>query len=195
LIEADGTDLSPLSVDTFPIHVAQRYSFILVANQTASSYWIRAVMNTNCFNGDNDQLNPDIFAVLQYNNTPVSVPNTTAWDDQMDSVCRDLNLTELVPLQTVPLLDSTLFVRVDVSFQTGAGDLNFGYINATTWVPLNGTNILNQVSINPNGGNVGTQGLDTSDFAIKNQFVYSLPDVQTVEYILSCFNLTQSPYQ
>jgi hypothetical protein len=137
-------------------------------------------MNTNCFNQDNPQLNPDVFAILQYNNTPVSIPNTTAWDDQMDVVCRDLNLTELVPLEPIPLLDPSLHVRVDVSFQTGAGDLNFGYINATTWVPLNGSNILNQVSITPNGGNVSTQGIDSKDFNI-NQFVYSLPDVQTVE--------------
>src|SRR5271169_1141190 len=125
MIEADGTPLTPIGVHTFPIHVTQRYSFILETNQTATSYWIRAVMNTNCFNNQNEQLDPDVLAILQYNSTSVSIPNTTSWDQSMDVVCRDLNLTDLVPLNPEPLPESNLFVRVDVSFQTRAADLNF----------------------------------------------------------------------
>ena len=181
MIEADGTPLSPLSVHTFPIHVAQRYSFILETNQSATSYWIRAVMNTNCFN--NDQLDPTVLAILQYNTTSISVPNTTAWDDTMDVVCRDLNLTELVPLNPEPLPESDLFVRIDTSFQTGAEDLNFAFVNSTSWVPLNGTNILEKVA--STNGNYSVQGIDSTDFPIASQYVYSIPDIQTVEYFPS----------
>ena len=180
MIEADGTPLSPLRVHTFPIHVAQRYSFILETNQSATSYWIRAVMNTNCFNNDNEQLDPTILGILQYNTTGISIPNTTAWDNTMDVVCRDLNLTELVPLNPEPVPESDLFVRIDTSFQTRAGDLNFAFVNDTSWVPLNGTNILQKVAFTT--GNYSVQGLDTTDFPIANQFVYSIPDIKTVEY-------------
>lgn len=179
MIEADGTPLTPIGVHTFPIHVAQRYSFILETNQTASSYWIRAVMNTNCFNNANDQLDPNVLAILQYNTTSISIPNTTSWDESMDVVCRDLNLAELVPLNPQPLRDSDLFIRIDASFQTRAADLNFGFINQTTWVPLNGTNILNKVSTTE--GNYSVQGVDSTDFSIASQFVYSVPDIKTVE--------------
>src|SRR5271155_727760 len=142
MIEADGTPLYPISVHTFPIHVAQRYSFILETNQTAGAYWIRAVMNTNCFNQDNEQLDPDVLAILQYNTTSTSLPNSTSWDDSMDTVCRDLILSDLAPLNPAPVPDSDLFIRIDASFQTRAGDLNNGYMNNTSWVPLTGTNIL-----------------------------------------------------
>jgi len=178
MIEADGTPLDPISVHTFPIHVAQRYSFILTTNQTAQSYWIRAVMNTNCFNLDNPQLDPDVFAILQYNTTAVSIPNTTSWDTSMDVVCRDLNLTELVPLNPSPLLQPDTFVRVDTSFQTRAGDLNYAFMNNTSWAPLNGSNIL---EVFPTQGNVSVAGVDNA-FPLSTQLVYAFPNVQTVEY-------------
>ena len=182
MIEADGTPLSPITVHTFPIHVAQRYSFILETNQTATSYWIRAVMNTNCFNQDNPQLNPDVFAVLQYNTTAVSIPNTTAWDNTMDVICEDLNLTELVPLNPVlPLPQATSMFRIDISFQTRQADLNYGFMNATTWVPLNGSDVLEQASAQTNISSV--QGIDPV-FPISNQLVYAIPNIQTVEYFL-----------
>jgi hypothetical protein len=182
MIEVDGTALDPISVHTFPIHVAQRYSFILESNQNSSSYWIRAVMNTNCFNNPNDQLDPQVLGILQYN-ASLAIPNTTAWDETMDVVCQDLNLTDLVPLDPIPVPDSDLQVRVDVSFQTRAGELNFGFMNSSSWVPLNGTNIISQVSSGePSGkGNYSVPGVDSSDFSISNQFVYSIPSIKTVE--------------
>jgi hypothetical protein len=189
MIEADGTPLSPITIHTFPIHVAQRYSFILTTNQTAGSYWIRAVMNTNCFNQDNPQLDPNIFAILQYNTTTVSIPNTTAWDNIMDVICEDLNLTELVPLNpVVPLPQADSMFRIDISFQTRQADLNYGFMNASTWVPLNGSDVLAQASTQTNISSV--QGID-SVFPVANQLVYAIPNIQTVEYSLISKVLTQ----
>jgi hypothetical protein len=136
-------------------------------------------MNTNCFNQDNPQLNPEVLAILQYNNTNSSLPNTTSWDDTMDVICQDLNLTELIPLNPQPVPTPELFVRIDISFQTGAGDLNFGYMNSTSWVALNGSNILKQAGSTQ--GNYSIQGVDSSDFSLASQLVYSLPNIQTVE--------------
>jgi FtsP/CotA-like multicopper oxidase with cupredoxin domain len=189
MIEADGTPLTPITVHTFPIHVAQRYSFILETNQTATSYWIRAVMNTNCFNQDNPQLNPDVFAILQYNTTAVSIPNTTAWDNTMDTICHDLNLTELVPLNPVlPLPQADSLFRIDISFQTRQADLNYGFLNSTTWVPLNGSDVLEKASAQTNISSI--QGIDSA-FPISNQLVYAIPNIQTVEYCLisKCSNI------
>jgi FtsP/CotA-like multicopper oxidase with cupredoxin domain len=188
MIEADGTPLSPMSVHTFPIHVAQRYSFILTTNQTSPSYWIRAVMNTHCFMGfmpdmDMNPLNPDVLAILQYNTSSLTIPNTTTWDASMDPVCRDLNLTELIPLNPEKVPDAGTFVRVDVSFQTKAAEMNFGFMNTTSWIALNGSNILSQVG-EAKGGNYSVQGVDSTDFALASQFVYSIPTIQTIEYAI-----------
>jgi hypothetical protein len=102
----------------------------------------------------------------------------------MDVVCRDLNLADLVPLNPAPVPEPDMQVRVDVSFQTKAGELNFGFMNSSSWVPLNGTNILTQVSSGALSatGNYSVQGVDSSDFSISNQFVYSIQSIKTVEY-------------
>ena len=127
-------------------------------------------MNTNCFQSS-EGLNPDILGILRYNNS-VGYPNTTSWDDTMDVICQDLNLTELTPA-VAPSMPSTssLSVRLDISFQTGAGELNLGYINSTSWVPLNGTDTLETF-------NSTVTGLDISG----SQQIYSIPTIQTVEY-------------
>jgi len=93
-------------------------------------------------------------------------------------------LTDLVPLENVPVPGADVFVRVDVSFQTKAAEWNFGFMNSTSWVPLNGTNILSQVSAGEvaGTGNYSVHGVDSSDFSISSQFLYSIPNIQTVEY-------------
>ena len=97
----------------------------------------------------------------------------------MDVVCRDLNLTELVPLNPVlPLPQADTFVRIDMSFQTRAGDLNYAFMNNTSWAPLNGSNIL---EVFPTQGNVSVSGVDGA-FPLTTQLVYAFPQIQTVEY-------------
>jgi Multicopper oxidase len=183
MIEVDGTPIQPIGIHTFPIHVAQRYSFILETNQSGPSYWIRAVMNTNCFNNDNPQLDPQVLGILQYKSANPAIPNTTSWDDTMDVICRDLLLADLAPLESVPVPEADVLVRVDVSFQTKAAELNFGFLNSTSWVPLNGSNILLQVGagVAAGTGNYSLQGVDSSDFSISSQFVYSIPVIKAVE--------------
>jgi len=136
-------------------------------------------MNTNCFNQDNPQLDPLVLAMLQYDGS-VATPNTTAWDPTMDVVCRDLDLAELVPLIPSPVPGRETFIRIDISFQTVQNDFNYGFLNSTSWVSLNGTNILDMVAYKP--GNYSVQGIDSSDFSIAHQMVFSLPGIQTVEY-------------
>ena len=55
IIEVDGVNHDPLTVDFLDIHAAQRYSVIVEANQPVNNYWIRAPMslqnapdNNNC---------------------------------------------------------------------------------------------------------------------------------------------------
>lgn len=131
MIEVDGTALDLISAHTFLIHVAQRYSFILETNQTAPSCWVRAVMNTNCFNTPSDHSDPQVLGILRCN-TSLAIPNTTVWDETMDIVSQDLNLTDLVPVDSIPVSEPDMQVRVDISLQTKAGELNFGFLNSSS---------------------------------------------------------------
>jgi hypothetical protein len=139
-------------------------------------------MNTNCM--AYSPLDPLILGILQYNQTTSAggLPNTTAWDDQQEPVCRDLNVTELSPLNNdIPMPPtSDLFVRIDASFQTGPGELNLAYMNTSSWVPLNNTSVLLKSASEPN---TSVLGVDPA-FNVKSQFVYSIPTIQTVEYTL-----------
>ena len=73
IIEADGQATQPFTVDSIQIYAAQRYSFVLEANQTIDNYWIRARPNfansTTFDNGINS-------AILRYQGAQNAEPPT-----------------------------------------------------------------------------------------------------------------------
>ncbi|KAF8918129.1 laccase [Mucidula mucida] len=74
IIEVDGVSHEPLTVDSFEILVAQRYSFVLNADQPVDNYWISAPMEEH-HQADNTNLNGDnVFAVLHYEGAPDADP-------------------------------------------------------------------------------------------------------------------------
>jgi len=75
IIEADGVETEPVTVDSLQIFAAQRYSIIVTANKPADNYWIRAIPsvgNATTAGGVNS-------AILRYdgarNVDPTSSPN------------------------------------------------------------------------------------------------------------------------
>ncbi|KAF4618867.1 hypothetical protein D9613_009652 [Agrocybe pediades] len=73
VIEADGENVQPIDVDTIRIFAAQRYSFVLNANQPVGNYWIRA----NPSNGAQGFLGGINSAILRYSGAPVANPTTS----------------------------------------------------------------------------------------------------------------------
>ncbi|RPD52896.1 hypothetical protein L227DRAFT_596513 [Lentinus tigrinus ALCF2SS1-6] len=94
IIEADGQNTHPVTVDSLQIFVAQRYSFILEAKQPVGNYWIRAnpdngsAKQTGFANGINS-------AILRYHGAPNKEPTT----NQTASVA-PLKETDLHPLES-----------------------------------------------------------------------------------------------
>ncbi|KAG6826462.1 hypothetical protein H0H92_015691 [Tricholoma furcatifolium] len=72
VIEADGVNVQPVTVNSLQIFAGQRYSFVLSANQPIGNYWIRAQPNNlnTTFIGQNS-------AILRYANALIADPNTT----------------------------------------------------------------------------------------------------------------------
>ncbi|KAG1822300.1 laccase [Suillus variegatus] len=72
VIEADGQPTEPLVVDQLQILAGQRYSVILVADQSVTNYWVRGLPNTpgaNYIGGVNS-------AILRYQGAPAVNPIT-----------------------------------------------------------------------------------------------------------------------
>ncbi|KAF9217103.1 hypothetical protein BGZ59_006417 [Podila verticillata] len=140
VIEADGVDMQPVEVHRLPIHVAQRYSVLVKANQTVGNYWVRAEMNTNCFNIANPALDPNVKAIIRYegaSTTEEPDANSVDWNPDWTPQCLDLTLSMLKPFVAMPAPTPDMQVHLDFSFETIAADhINRGYVNKTSWTPL-----------------------------------------------------------
>jgi iron transport multicopper oxidase len=74
IIEVDGVNHQPLTVDQIQIFAGQRYSVVVTANQPVGNYWIRANPNagsTGFVGGINS-------AILRYQGATVADPTTTS---------------------------------------------------------------------------------------------------------------------
>ncbi|CAG8564146.1 10501_t:CDS:2 [Acaulospora colombiana] len=104
IIEVEGTPINPVAINWLPINIAQRYSAIVVANQSVGNYWIRAVIS-NCslpVNNLTINYNTPLFAngqitgILRYDGAPATNPTSVAYP-QNSSDCYDLDPTTLKP--------------------------------------------------------------------------------------------------
>ncbi|KAJ6578250.1 Cupredoxin [Mycena capillaripes] len=78
VIETDGIETVPLTVSSFEIYVAQRYSIILNANQPVDNYWIRAPIVSFFFSAENVMDPSLVKAILRYAGAPDTEPVTSA---------------------------------------------------------------------------------------------------------------------
>ncbi|KAI0035841.1 laccase [Vararia minispora EC-137] len=90
IIEVDGVNHQQLVVDQIEIFAAQRYSFVLAANQPVSNYWIRA--DGNNIKGSANDADGVSKAILRYNGAPDSFPTSKS------TVNLPLNEQDLHPL-------------------------------------------------------------------------------------------------
>ncbi|KAF9082492.1 hypothetical protein BGX23_012401 [Mortierella sp. AD031] len=217
VIEADGVDMQPVTVQRVPIHVAQRYSVLLVASQTISnatdtvvgnSFWIRAEMNTNCFNVENPALDPSVKATLRYRE-PLSqsinsrvgemgsqqtIANSVDWETSAWSPhCDDLKAEMLKPLLARDAPEADIQIVLEMSFQTITENrVNMGYVNRTSWRPLSQNPTLFQVA---SGGDGGEQSsLSEATVFDASQLVVTLDRVQTVELVVNNLDEGAHPF-
>ncbi|KAG8736454.1 hypothetical protein FRC10_009310 [Ceratobasidium sp. 414] len=95
IIEADGVAHQPYTVKSVNIYPAERYS-IVVTNQTASNYWVRAPINAS---GSSSTLDPSLIkAILRYNGAPASDPTTS----QTSGTTLDISNLK-VDIPTIPI--------------------------------------------------------------------------------------------
>lgn len=134
--EVDGTDVHPVSYHRLNISPAQRYSVVISSNPTSDSgtFWMRARMITHCFTDPPKTLQPDVFAVVKYEMASDAEPTSKDWAEQLDQQCKDMNTTELVPVEEVSTPatpDAVYYLRSN--FEIGAYRLSRGFFNGSSW--------------------------------------------------------------
>ncbi|GLB40732.1 putative multicopper oxidase family protein [Lyophyllum shimeji] len=77
IIEADGHSTHPYTVDSLTIFAAQRYSFILNADQPVGNYWIRAMPNHGASGLDKSFAGGINSAILRYKGAPQDDPTSS----------------------------------------------------------------------------------------------------------------------
>ncbi|KAJ7860046.1 laccase [Mycena leptocephala] len=90
IIEVDGVNHQPLTVDSIQIFAGQRYSFVLNATRPAANYWIRAQPTLR--NSNQGFVNATNMAILRYAGAPKRDPSTNS------TITRPLAETALHPL-------------------------------------------------------------------------------------------------
>ncbi|EIM91340.1 uncharacterized protein STEHIDRAFT_152988 [Stereum hirsutum FP-91666 SS1] len=102
VVEADGTVVSGAdSIHRVPFHNGQRYSVIIdtTVGSEGDSFYVRGVMNTNCFAVVDDNLNATTFAVMRYGSNSTGLPaDSVDWTDTLTTDCIDLDDDVLVPV-------------------------------------------------------------------------------------------------
>ncbi|PAV19621.1 laccase [Pyrrhoderma noxium] len=90
IIEADGVETEPTTVDSLNIFAAQRYSIIVTMDQSVDNYWIRAIPSS----GDATTTNGRNSAILRYDGAPDATPTSTATSSPV--VLNEANLHPLI---------------------------------------------------------------------------------------------------
>jgi FtsP/CotA-like multicopper oxidase with cupredoxin domain len=194
VIEADGTATEELSVHRLDIAVAQRYSVIINANQSANSnYWMRAQMNTFCFGSDNPVLDADVKALITYKNNTADPTESVDWKDALDDLCVGLNSSLLTPLFASDAPAPTTMFSVAANFQIGAYALDRAYINGTSWTPAE-VPTLNQAVAGLQASNFTFTTSGVSSAFSANQYIIDIPDYAVVDLLISNYDEGAHPF-
>ena len=140
--EVDGTDVWPQSYHRLNLNPAQRYSVVVNTNQSsADSFWMRARMIPTCFAEPNPYLQNDALAVIRYSSIQklteqtAEQPKSEDWSEALWLECRDLNTTELVPVEAVAAPEADAYVYLRSNFEIGDWRLSRGVMNSTSYRP------------------------------------------------------------
>lgn len=138
--EVDGTDVQPINYHRLNINPAQRYSVVVHADKRErSSFRMRARMITHCFAETNPYMVDSVQGIIQYSSNSEAkaatvLPNTMDWDETIGLECKDLNTTELMPVEVVAApakVDAFFYLRSN--FEIGAYRLSRGKFNTSSW--------------------------------------------------------------
>ncbi|KAF9058479.1 laccase lcc6 [Rhodocollybia butyracea] len=161
VIEADSVETEQVVADSIQIFAAQRYSFILNANQTVNNYWIRA----NSSRGPAGFASGINSAILRYRGAATEEPTTT---DTAANLLQETSLHALVDpgAPGLPIIDGADY---NLNLQLGFSAGNF-LINGVQFIPPSVPVLLQIISGTTNAADLLPTGS-----------VYNLPLNKTIQ--------------
>ncbi|TKY87617.1 hypothetical protein EX895_003198 [Sporisorium graminicola] len=134
VIEADGTEVEPVVVQSLNLMVAQRYSVVIETDRPVGAYAVRAEVLDSMFNYDNPFLVMDQYAIMRYEGVsaltqPISNPvNTT-----LINVTESLSTSQLVPFTRIDAPASNMTTKLVVNFGLDAYSNWHAFFNESTF--------------------------------------------------------------
>ncbi|KAI5202113.1 putative multicopper oxidase, type 1 [Aureobasidium subglaciale] len=207
--EVDGTDVQPKNYHRLNINPAQRYSVIVhTSKKERMTFKMRARMISHCFAETNPNMVETAIGVVRYstlaeNRMATEIPNTIDWDEAIGLECKDLNTTELVPVQVVAAPakpDSLIFLRS--AFEIGAYRLSRGKFNTSSWrADVTSPTLFRsidglQASNSSFNGKQGTGDVFVNDKAFHQptELVVQSSGIKTIDILISNFDDGNHPY-
>lgn len=203
--EVDGTDVMPVSYHRLSISPAQRYSVVVSTTiASADMFWLRARMITRCFTDPPKTLDPEVRAIVRYSADSASIyerPASVEWQDTPDLDCRDMNTTDLKPVDVIAApakADAVFFFRSN--FEIGAYRLSRGFFDATSWRPdarsptlLRSINGLSEGNLSFASAAVsnprdGVAFINDAAFDTSRELVLQTTGIQTIDILVSNFD-------
>lgn len=202
--EADGTDVEPIYFHRLNISPGQRYSIVITTSvDTADSFWMRARMVTACFAEENPDLVSEIRGIVQYprptqlgvarSNLSVETPTSKDWDEIVELICKDMNTTQLVPADPIPVLGKpNEFFYVRSNFEIGAWKLSRGFFNTSSWRPDVNSPSLDRFIEGYTNGNKNfvspAAGINDLAFNLDREMVIQVNGIQTIDILIDNFD-------
>ncbi|KAI4740544.1 putative multicopper oxidase, type 1 [Aureobasidium sp. EXF-12298] len=138
--EVDGTAVQPINYHRLNINPAQRYSVVVHTDKReTTSFRMRARMITHCFAEKNPYMVDSVQGIMRYSSDSETkagneLPDTMDWNEAIGLECKDLNTTELKPVQVIAApakVDAFFYLRSN--FEIGAYRLSRGKFNTSSW--------------------------------------------------------------
>lgn len=194
--EVDGTDVEPAVYHRVNISPAQRYSVVVnTASATSDAFWLRARMITACFAEVPSILEADALAVMRHSDSD-ELPRSTDWEERLSEECRDMNTTELVPVDAIPAPahESALFY-LRSNFEIGKYRLSRGKFNASSFRPdgkspslhraIDGLKVANETF---HSTQESQAFVNDAAFDISRELVIQTKGIQTIDILVSNFD-------
>ncbi|KAF7320625.1 Laccase 1 [Mycena chlorophos] len=177
IIEVEGVNHNQLTVDSIQIFAAQRYSFILKADQKIDNYWIRTVASDGNPVGAQGFANGINSAILRYVGAPIVEPTTPLVESTnplIETNLHPLDVPGVPPPPPVPGLPFPGGADVNINLpivlnSTDPNNLTFD-INGVAFVPPTVPVLLQILS-----------GAQTAAELLPSGSLYTLPPNKVIE--------------
>lgn len=209
IVEADGTLVDPITVDSVAVSLAERYSFILKPEDDKSdlkNYWMQASFNQYCAKVGNSNFNPAVKAIVSYQNAEdvsnLQVPDSTWQNGGGDVQCNefDQSLLKTANATSVPMVANgsrqpDLKIPLEVSFLIGAYQLTRGYLNGNSYQSYTNGSSMYQLAFAADNNTI--KNLDVQDLSTTNSNQYMINLNQrgsVVDFVINNYDDGNHPF-